>query len=111
MMPMSTRTFLLIELASISMWIFLLFGEKASSRPVTRSSKRAPTQIITSQSCMAWLASNVPCMPSMPSQAGSAAGKAPSPMRVEVTGAPVMAAKVRRAALAAGPALMTPPPV
>jgi hypothetical protein len=39
------------------MWIFLLPGEKASRRPVTRSSKRAPTQIMTSQSCMALLAS------------------------------------------------------
>ena len=56
-MPMSTRTFLLMELASISIWTFLEFGEKASSRPVTRSSNRAPTQTMTSQSCMALLAS------------------------------------------------------
>lgn len=95
----------------MSMWIFLLPGEKASRRPVTRSSNRAPTQIITSQSCMALLASNVPCMPSMPSHAGSAAGKAPRPISVEVTGAPVRAANSRSAALALGPALMTPPPV
>ncbi len=57
MMPMSTSTFLLIEDGSISTWIFLEPGEKASSRPVTRSSKRAPRHTITSQSCMAWLAS------------------------------------------------------
>ena len=56
-MPTSTLTFLLIEEASMSMWIFFEHGEKASSRPVMRSSKRAPTQIITSQSCMARLAS------------------------------------------------------
>ena len=42
-MPTSTRTFLLIDEGSISMWIFFEPGEKASSRPVTRSSKRAPT--------------------------------------------------------------------
>ena len=37
--------------------VFLEPGENASSRPVMRSSKRAPTLIITSQSCMALLAS------------------------------------------------------
>ncbi len=89
MMPTSTSTFLLIEDGSISTWIFLEAGEKASSRPVTRSSKRAPRHTITSQSCMALLASKEPCMPSIPSHWGSAAGKAPRPIRVEVTGAPV----------------------
>ena len=70
----------------MSIWIFFEPGEKASSRPVMRSSKRAPTQIITSQSCIDMLASSVPCMPSMPSHFGSAAGKAPSPIKVEVIG-------------------------
>jgi hypothetical protein len=42
------RTVLLIEARSISMWIFFELGEKASSRPVTRSSKRAPMQTIRS---------------------------------------------------------------
>ena len=37
--------------------------------PGRRSARRSPT--ITSQSCMALLASNVPCMPSMPSHCGS----------------------------------------
>ncbi len=55
--PTSVRTSLPMEAGSMSMWIFFEPGEKASSRPVTRSSKRAPTAIITSQSCMAWLAS------------------------------------------------------
>ncbi len=41
----------------MSIWIFFEPGEKASSRPVTRSSKRAPMLIITSQSCIARLAS------------------------------------------------------
>ena len=57
MIGMSTWTFLLIDDGSMSMWIFFEPGEKASIRPVMRSSKRAPTQIITSQSCMALLAS------------------------------------------------------
>ena len=39
---------LLALACSMSMWIFLLFGEKASSRPVTRSSNRAPTAMIRS---------------------------------------------------------------
>ena len=39
----------------MSMWIFLELGEKAASLPVTRSSKRAPTLIMTSQSCIAML--------------------------------------------------------
>jgi len=46
-----------IDEASMSMWIFFESGAKASRRPVTRSSKRAPMATITSQSCMAWLAS------------------------------------------------------
>jgi hypothetical protein len=55
--PHIGRTFLLIEEGSISMWIFFELGENASSRPVMRSSKRAPMLIITSQSCIAILAS------------------------------------------------------
>ena len=50
-MGMSTLTFLLIELGSMSMWMTLAWGAKASSRPVTRSSKRAPTA--TSRSLLA----------------------------------------------------------
>ena len=69
--PRPRARFLLIDDGSISTWIFLEPGEKASRRPVTRSSNRAPRQTITSQSCMAWLASKAPCMPTMPSQAGS----------------------------------------
>ena len=56
-MPISTCTFLLIDDGSMSMWIFFEPGEKASSRPVMRSSNRAPTQTITSQSCIARFAS------------------------------------------------------
>ena len=53
----STVTFLLIEEGSMSTWIFVAFGAKASSRPVIRSSKRAPTHTMTSQSCIVMLAS------------------------------------------------------
>ena len=74
MIGTSTLTFLLIEDGSMSTWIFFEPGEKASSRPVMRSSKRAPMQIIRSQSCIAQFASQVPCMPSMPSHCGSEAG-------------------------------------
>ncbi len=95
----------------MSMWIFFEVGAKASRRPVTRSSNRAPMAIMTSQSCMALFASNEPCMPSMPSQAGSDAGKAPRPIRVDVTGAPVSLANSASSSAARGPALMTPPPV
>ena len=50
-------------------------------------------------------------MPSMPSHCGSAAGKAPRPISVEVTGEPVSAASSRSSVEARGPALITPPPV
>ena len=95
----------------MSTWIFLEPGEKASILPVMRSSKRAPMQIITSQSCIAMLASSVPCMPSMPSHCGSAAGNAPSPISVEVIGKPVSLTSSRSNSLAARPELITPPPV
>ena len=57
MIGTSTRMFLLIEDGSMSMWIFFEPGENASMRPVMRSSKRAPMHSITSQSCIAMLAS------------------------------------------------------
>ena len=74
MIGTSTWTFLLIDDGSMSTWILVEPGEKASSRPVMRSSKRAPMQIIRSQSCIAQLASQVPCMPSMPSHCEPDAG-------------------------------------
>ena len=55
--------------------------------------------------------SYVPCIPSIPSHFGSSAGKAPSPIRVEVIGKPASDTSWRSAALAPGPALITPPPV
>jgi hypothetical protein len=46
----------------------------AFSRPVTRSSNRAPMFSSTSQPCIARLDSYVPCIPSMPRNCGSDAG-------------------------------------
>ena len=106
----STATFLLMLEGSMSMWIFFEAGEKASSRPVTRSSKRAPTFSITSQSCIAMLASYVPCIPSMPRKFGSLAGTAPRPISVVVTGNPVSRTSRVSARHAAGPEFTTPPP-
>ncbi len=89
----------------MSTCIFFDPGEKASIRPVMRSSKRAPMQIIRSQSCIDQLASQVPCMPSMPSHCGSAAGNAPKPISVEVMGKPVSLTSSRNDSLAARPGI------
>ena len=53
----STGTFLLIDELSMSAWIFFEPWLNAFSRPVTRSSKRAPMFSSTSQPCIARLAS------------------------------------------------------
>ncbi len=51
-------------------------------------------------------------MPSMPSHCGSDAGKAPSPISVEVIGkAGELHQFAQQRRLASGPELMTPPPV
>ena len=110
MIGTSTGMFLLIDEASMSMWIFFESGEKASTRPVTRSSKRAPTHSMTSQSCMHMLASSEPCMPTMPMKFLCEAPSAPSPMSVSVVGKPVVSTRLVRSCEAAGPALTTPPP-
>jgi hypothetical protein len=55
-MGTSTTTFLLIEVGSMSMWMILARAAKELTRPVTRSSKRAPTEMSTSQLLMAMLA-------------------------------------------------------
>ena len=95
----------------MSTWIFFEPGENAASLPVTRSSKRAPMLIIRSQSCIAWLDSNMPCMPTMPSDSGSDAGKAPRPIRVCVQGKPVRRTNSVSSCEAAVPELTTPPPM
>ena len=53
----STGTFLLMDEGSMSAWIFFDPGLNAFSRPVTRSSNRAPMFSSTSQPCIARLAS------------------------------------------------------
>ncbi len=53
---MSTLIFLEIEEGSMSMWMISAFGENASTRPVTRSSKRAATATRQSEWCTAMLA-------------------------------------------------------
>ena len=57
MIGISALTVLEMDEGSMSIWIFFELGENAFSRPVMRSSKRAPTQIMTSQPCIARLAS------------------------------------------------------
>ena len=110
MIATSTGTVLLMLDGSISIWIFRAPGQNAFSRPVTRSSNRAPIASSTSASCIARLASYVPCMPSMPRNCGSEAGNVPSPIRVLVQGNPVARTKRVSAAEASGPAFTTPPP-
>ena len=53
---MSTLMFLEIDEGSMSMWMISACGEKASTLPVTRSSKRAPTDTSTSEWCTAMFA-------------------------------------------------------
>ena len=50
-------------------------------------------------------------MPSMPSHCLSEAGKAPSPISVEVIGKPVSLHQLAQKLARLGPELMTPPPV
>jgi hypothetical protein len=101
----------LIEEGSMSAWMIFAPGQNAFSRPVTRSSKRAPTASSTSQPCMARFASYVPCIPSIPRKCGSEAGTAPRPINVLVQGNPVARTSPVSATEASGPELMTPPPV
>ena len=94
----------------ISIWILRAPGAKSLSRPVMRSSKRAPTQMIRSAWCMARLASTVPCMPSMPRNSGSDAGSAPRPISVSVVGRCQSRASAAKRSQAPSPALISPPP-
>ena len=85
----SATRFLPISAGSMSMWITRAPGAKASSLPVTRSSKRAPIATSRSERCTAPVAAIVPCMPSMPSTAGSSSGTMPRAGSVVTIGAPV----------------------
>jgi hypothetical protein len=75
---------------------------------MTRSSKRAPIAISTSQFCIAMFDSNVPCIPSMPVNCGSVPGNAPSPISVLVQGKPRR--RTSRVSCGAASFRITPPP-
>ena len=105
------RITLLIDEGSMSICALVDLGLKLSMTPVIRSSNRAPMLIIKSQSCIAILASYSPCIPSMPSHLSPDAGYAPRPINVDVIGKPVASTNSRSNWLAAGPELITPPPV
>ena len=53
---MSTLMLLLIDVGSMSTWMILAPGANASIRPVMRSSNRAPTAMIRSESITAQFA-------------------------------------------------------
>src|SRR5271155_2546640 len=85
----STLTFLEIDEGSISIWMIdLALGAKSALRPVTRSSKRAPTAIRQSVLHTAVLVAYDPCIPSIPRHNESEAGKDPRPIRVSHMGIP-----------------------
>ena len=84
------------------------FGAKAEILPVTRSSKRAPTQKSRSHAFTALFAAISPCMPSMHSDSSSVSGNAPSPSSVVVTGMSALCASSRTRSAVSEP--MTPPP-
>ena len=98
-----------MDAGSMSMWIMVRgLDKKSVVLPITLSSKRAPTASKTSHSCMAILASYVPCMPSMPKNFLSEAGKPPKPMRVLVIGRP--SACINLIKCSAASPRTTPPP-
>ena len=92
----------------MSMWMTFAPGANASSLPVTRSSKRAPTVISRSERCSAQLANFEPCMPGICSESGCESGNAPFAISVVTTGICVSSASACSSASA--PALMMPPP-
>src|SRR5660398_275223 len=62
-------------------------GAKLSSLPVTRSSKRAPSDTTRSAFCREATAGTVPCIPGMPRCCGWLSGNAPRAIRVVTTAA------------------------
>ena len=83
----SVLTFLSISAASISNCTMTLFSRNFCLSPATRSEKRMPQTITVSARKNAFAPASVPCMPISPSDCPSDAGNAPSPIRVEATGA------------------------
>ena len=104
----SAVRFLEISAGSMSAWMTLAPVAKESSRPVTRSSNRAPSEISRSDFCSAATAATVPCMPGMPRLSSWESGKAPRAISVVTTG--ICVSSARTASSADASALMTPPP-
>ena len=104
----SAVRFFEISAGSMSACTILASGAKLDSLPVTRSSKRAPSEMIRSDFCSAVTAATVPCMPGMPRCWRWLSGKAPRAISVVTTGMPVSSARVSSSAQAR--ALSTPPP-
>ena len=87
---------------------FFDVGENLSSLPVILSSNLAPIFIITSQSCIAIFASYVPCIPNIPRKNLLDAGKAPNPIKVDVTGKLLKLEKFFNSFIALLPELIKP---
>ncbi|GBU22548.1 hypothetical protein R80B4_02458 [Fibrobacteres bacterium R8-0-B4] len=104
----STCTILETEAGSTSMCMTEALGANLATKPVTRSSKRTPTETIRSHSCKARLAHLAPCIPGIPMNSGCPPGKAPSPMNERVTGMFVVSASFLSSSCA--PEATTPPP-
>ena len=107
-MGMSTTTFLLMDVGSMSMCIIFAYGANSSILPVTLSSNLAPMAMRQSVLVTAILAPYVPCIPSIPRKSGSVPGNAPSPINVVVTGMPSFFANCLSSLAALE--LITPPP-
>ncbi len=107
-MGTSAWRFLEISAGSMSQWMTVASGANASSRPVTRSSKRAPTVTRTSALLSAQFAYFEPCIPGMRRARGCESGNAPLAMSVVTTGMDAASARARSSSSA--PALVTPPP-
>src|SRR4029079_6132025 len=73
--------------------------------------KSIPLQSLLHISCIAMWVSSVLCIQSMPIHFGSAAGKAPSPISVEVIGKPVSLTNSRRRSQGTLAGVHMPPPV
>ncbi len=99
----SAVRFLEISAGSMSAWITSASGAKVSRRPVTRSSKRAPSVMSRSLFCSAPTAATVPCMPGMPRCSGWLSGKAPRAISVVTTGMPVSSARRSSSTVAPAP--------
>ena len=77
-------------------------GANESRLPVTRSSKRAPSEMIRSLRWSPATAATVPCMPGIPRCCGWLSGKAPRAISVVTTGMPGQVRQLQQLARRAG---------